>query len=108
MNSISRRWDVIALLVLSVGVAGCDGKDSPGPLYEIHCAEPVPTFSRTSHVSRTPELDEKFCQCIWTKLDGTDRLTAEKMSKNEWRQISALDADHFKSHFGKIAVDCGP
>jgi hypothetical protein len=73
---------VIALLALSVGGAGCDRKD-PGPLYEIHCTEPVPTFSRTSHLSRTPELDAKLCQCIWTKLDGTDRLTAEKMSKNE-------------------------
>lgn len=108
MNSFNTRWHVIALLVLGVGVPGCDGKDSAGPLYEIHCAEPVPIFSRTSHASRTPELDAKLCKCIWVKLDGTDRSTAQKMFKEEWDQISAHDADHFKSHFGEIAVDCGP
>jgi hypothetical protein len=108
MNSSDMRWDVIVLLVLSVVVTGCDGKDSPGPLYEIHCTEPVPIFKRSSHVSRTPEQDAKLCRCIWAKLDDTDRLTAERMSKDEWNQISTLDADHFKSHFGKTAVDCGP
>lgn len=102
------RRDVIAILVSTVAVAGCHGKGSPDPLYEIHCTEPLPKFGRSSHVSRTAELDAKLCRCIWSKLDGTDRFTAEKMSKGEWEQISALDADHFKSHFGKIAVDCGP
>ena len=108
MNSIDMRWGVIALLVLSDIVAGCHGKNSSGPSYEVHCTEPVPTFRRSSHVSRTPELDAKLCKCIWANLDGTDRFTAEKMSKGEWNQISALDANSFKSHFGKIVVDCGP
>ncbi len=108
MNSIDMRWGVIALLVLSDIVAGCHGKNSSGPSYEVHCTEPVPTFRRSSHVSRTPELDARLCECIWANLDGTDRFTAEKMSKGEWNQISALDANSFKSHFGKIVVDCGP
>jgi hypothetical protein len=101
------RRDVIALLVSTVVVAACHGRDS-GPLYEVHCTESVPTFRRSSHVPRTPEVDAKLCKCIWAHLDGTDRRTAEKMSKGEWNQISALDADYFKSHFGKVAVDCGP
>jgi hypothetical protein len=102
------RWDVITIFVLTIVVVGCQGKNDPGPLYEVHCTEPVPTFRRSSHVPRTSELDAKLCKCIWAKLDGTDRLTAEKMSKGQWNQISALDADYFKSHFGKIGVGCGP
>jgi hypothetical protein len=102
------RWAVIVLSLSTVVVTGCQGKDSPGPSYDVHCSEPVPTFRRSSHLQRTPELDASLCKCIWARLDGTDRLTAEKMSKEEWNQISAHDADHFKSNFGKIAVSCGP
>jgi hypothetical protein len=102
------RGHVIVLFLSAVVVIGCQGKDSPGPLYDVHCSEPVPTFRRSSHVQRTPELDANLCKCIWARLDGSDRSTAEKMSKGEWNQISALDADHFKSNFGKTAVNCGP
>jgi hypothetical protein len=102
------RSDVTAIFAFTIVVAGCQGKNPSGPSYEVHCTEPVPTFGRSSRVSRTPELDAKLCKCIWATLEGTDRLTAEKMSKGQWNQISSLDADSFKSHFGKIAVDCGP
>jgi hypothetical protein len=102
------RWDVIALLASAVFVAGCGGEGSSGSMYEVHCTEPIPTFKRSSHVPRTPELDAKLCKCIWAGLDGTNRLTAERMSKGEWGQISARDADYFRSHFGQITVDCGP
>jgi hypothetical protein len=101
------RWGTIALLVSTVVVAACEGKDS-GPLYEVHCTESIPTFGRSSHVPRTPELDANLCKCIWAHLDGNDRFIAEKISKDEWHQISALDKDRFYSHFGKIAVECGP
>ena len=101
------RWDLIALLVSTLVIAACGGKGS-GPMYEVHCAESIPTFSRSSHVTRTPELDANLCKCIWNKLDGRDRSTAEKMSKDEWDRISASDADHFKANFGKTAVSCGP
>jgi hypothetical protein len=102
------RWHVIVLFLSTVVVTGCQGKDSPGPSYDVHCSEAVPTFRRSSRAQRTPELDANLCKCIWARLDGTDRLTAEKMSKGEWSQISAPDADHFKSNFGKTAVNCGP
>jgi hypothetical protein len=98
----------VLILVSSVAViAGCHGKGS-GPLYTLHCSEPLPIFKRSSKVPRTPELDAALCKCIWDRLDDANRITAEKMSKNEWNHISSHDGEYFQSHFGSTAVACGP
>jgi hypothetical protein len=80
---------------------------SRGPIYEVHCKEPLPVFTLGEHSNPTKDQEAALCACVWNNLGTWERRTSEQMVQGKESEISWVDAQGFPSRLGKAIEKCG-
>ena len=85
-----------------------DTNVSTHPLITVQCKNnPIPQFKLGYDANPSEEEVDKLCTCIWSKLVGWEKETAEKLSHSKKDEINAVHMAGFPAIFGKRISQCG-